>query len=121
VSTSTMLQPRRGEVWQVWFDPSIGAEIRKLRPAVILSLDSVGRLPLKIVVPITDWKPVYAKLSWFVYLGASSRHGLSKDSAADAFQVKSVSISRFVGRLGEVSDAELEEISAAVALCVGAP
>ena len=76
-------QPRRGEIWQVRFDPSIGAEIRKQRPAVVLNPDGTGKLPLRIVVPITDWQPAFANLSWFVFLRASADHGLSKDSGAD--------------------------------------
>jgi mRNA interferase MazF len=118
---ATAPPPRRGEVWQVRFDPSLGAEIRKVRPAVVVSLDGIGRLPLRIVVPITDWKPLFAHLSWFVPLPASDENGLSKDFGADAFQVKSVSESRFVRKLGEVTEAQLDEISAAIALCVGAP
>jgi mRNA-degrading endonuclease toxin of MazEF toxin-antitoxin module len=49
--------PKRGEVWLVQFNPSVGAEIQKVRPAVVLSVDGVGLLPLRIVVPVTDWKP----------------------------------------------------------------
>lgn len=47
--------PKRGEVWNVNFDPSVGAEIRKIRPAVVISSDAVGRLPIKIVVPATEF------------------------------------------------------------------
>ena len=59
--------PSRGQVWDVRFDPSLGAEMRKVRPAVVISEDSIGRLPLRIVVPITDWKAEYAGYPWFVY------------------------------------------------------
>jgi mRNA interferase MazF len=45
---------RRGEVRLINLDPTIGAEIRKTRPAVIVSEDSIGILPLKIVVPVTE-------------------------------------------------------------------
>lgn len=113
--------PKRGEIWQVRFDPSVGAEIQKVRPAIILNSDGIGRLPLKIVVPITDWKPAYATLSWFIFLPTSSENGLLKDSGADAFQVKSVSESRFVRKIGTVNDAQLDEIASAIALCVEAP
>jgi mRNA interferase MazF len=68
---ATASPPKRGEVWIVSFDPSLGAEIRKVRPSVVVSRDRIGRLPLRIVVPITDWKPVYSQLSWFVFLPAS--------------------------------------------------
>jgi mRNA interferase MazF len=118
---STAPTPRRGEIWQVDFDPSVGAEIRKVRPAVVMTLTGIGRLPLQIVVPLTEWKPQYARASWFVHLPASPSNGLSKDSGADAFQVKSLSNGRFVLRLGVVSDPQLDGIASAIALCVGAP
>ena len=111
--------PSRGEVWLVNFDPAMGAEIRKLRPALVVNVDSSGRLPLRIVVPITDWKPQYVSYPWLVELPASSSNGLSKDSGADAFQVKSVSISRFFRCLGKVDDEQIEEVASA--LCVGTP
>ncbi|MGZ3301348.1 MAG: type II toxin-antitoxin system PemK/MazF family toxin, partial [Isosphaeraceae bacterium] len=60
-------------------------------------------------------------LSWFVFLPAASENGLSKDSGADALQVKSVSVTRFAPKLGEVTDAQIDEIAAAIALCVGVP
>lgn len=117
---ATAPRPQRGEIWSVRFDPSVGAEIRKLRPAVVLNLDSIGRLPLRIVVPLTDWQPTFAALPWFVPVPASTGTGLAKDSGADAFHVKSVSETRFVRRIGSVSSAQLDEIAAAIALCVGA-
>ncbi|MCH7751082.1 MAG: type II toxin-antitoxin system PemK/MazF family toxin [Planctomycetes bacterium] len=114
-------RPQRGEIWSVRFDPSIGAEVRKLRPAVVMNLDAIGRLPLRIVVPVTDWQATFQRLPWFTQIPASPASGLVKDSGADAFQVKSLSETRFVRRLGMVSDDQLEEIAEAIALCVGAP
>lgn len=118
---ATVPAPKRGDVWLIDFDPAVGAEIRKVRPAVVISLDRVGRLPLRLVVPITDWKQQYAGYPWFVELPASAANGLAKDSGADAFQTKSVALSRFVDRLGEVTPAQLDEIAEAIALCVGVP
>ena len=114
-------EPRRGEVWDIRFDPSVGAEMRKIRPAVVISEDSIGRLPLRIVVPITDWKASYRGYPWFVHLPGDSSRGLSKDSGADAFQVKSVSVNRFEALRGTLTDSQLDDIASAVALCVGAP
>lgn len=113
--------PARGEIWATRFDPSVGAEIRKVRPAVVVSLAAIGRLPLRMVVPITDWKPQYAGFPWFVHIPASPGNGLSKDSGADAFQVKSVSETRFVRRLGVLTSVQLDDVASAIALCVGAP
>lgn len=113
--------PRRGEVWLVDFDPAIGAEIQKLRPAVVISMDSIGRLPLRIVVPVTDWKPLYVSFPWFAELPAVTSNGLTKDSGADYFQTKSVSETRFVRQLGVVTAFQLDEIALAIGLCVGVP
>jgi mRNA interferase MazF len=114
-------RPRRGEIWTVRFDPSVGAEIRKLRPAVVVSADTIGRLPLRIVVPITDWQAAFGSLPWFVHLPLSPTNGLTGDSGADAFQVKSVSENRFIRLVGVVTSSQVDAIAAAVALCVGAP
>ena len=113
--------PVRGEVWQVRFDPAEGDEIKKVRTAVVISENAVGRLRLKIVVPITEWKPRYASYPWFVQLAPTPTNGLAKDSGADAFQVKSVSETRFLDRLGELTPGQLDDIANAIATCVGAP
>jgi mRNA interferase MazF len=118
---STAPTPNRGEIWLVDFDPSVGAEIRKVRPAVVVNVVGIGRLPLHIVVPLTDWKPHFAKASWLVPIPAAPTNGLSKDSAADAFQVKSISVARFLRCLGAVTSGQLDDIASAIALCVGAP
>ena len=47
---ATAPAPKRGEVWLVDFDPAVGAEIHKLRPALVVSVDTIGRLPLRLVV-----------------------------------------------------------------------
>lgn len=116
-----MTTPNRGEVWRIRFDPAEGDEIKKIRTAVVISEDAVGRLRLKIVVPITEWKPRYASYPWFVHLPPTPGNGLTKDSGADAFQVKSVSETRFLDRLGELTANELDEIANAIAVCVGVP
>src|SRR5437667_9325331 len=114
-----MGRARRGEVWGVEFRPAVGAEIQKIRPAVVMNVLEVGRLPLCIVVPVTEWKPVFAQFSWFVHLPPTLQNGLLKESGADAFQVKSVSESRFVRKLGQITAEQVEQVAAAIALCVG--
>src|SRR5207237_2202528 len=116
----TMAAPARGEIWLIDFEPAVGAEMRKLRPALVISLDSLGKLPLRMVVPITDWKPQYSGYPWFVSLPADKINGLDKDSGADAFQTKSISLRRFNRRLGTVTLVQVESVASAVALCVGA-
>jgi len=60
--------PNRGEIWWIRFDPTQGAEIGKTRPATVVSVPSVGRLPLRIVVPITEWNPRWVTVPWLVFL-----------------------------------------------------
>jgi len=116
--TNSGPSPQRGEVWIVNFDPTVGSEIRKTRPAVVVSSDAVGRLPVKLVVPLTDWKPHYAGNIWRVRLSPNKGNGLTKESAADALQVRSVSVRRFRQRIGRLSATQMEEIAAAVAAVV---
>jgi len=94
---------KQGEVWLINLDPTIGAEIKKIRPAIIVSDDSLGKLPLKVIVPVTDWKERYDIAPWMIKIEPNSRNGLTKESSADCFQVRSVSQERFVKKLGEIS------------------
>ena len=107
---------RRGDVWLINLDPTVGSEIRKTRPAVIVNDDAIGTLPLKVIVPITEWKPRYAVAPWLVRLDPDPENGLDKPSAADAFQVRSVSQTRFVRQLGKVSAQAIQDITQALAL-----
>jgi mRNA interferase MazF len=72
------------------------------------------------VVPVTAWNASYTTIPWLVLLEPTAHNGLTKKPAADCFQVKSVSLSRFVTKLGDLRADTVEEISAAIALCVGA-
>jgi mRNA interferase MazF len=107
---------RRGEIWLLNLDPTVGAEIQKTRPAVIVSDDAIGLLPLKVIVPVTDWKDRYAVAPWMVRLDPDSENGLSKPSAADSFQVRSLAQQRFIRRLGRISDHQLHQIESALAV-----
>ncbi|MBE9124571.1 type II toxin-antitoxin system PemK/MazF family toxin [Tychonema sp. LEGE 07199] len=107
---------RKGEIWLVALDPTVGAEIGKTRPAVIVSDETVGILLLEVIVPITDWKERYAQRNWMVRLEPSSENGLIKVSAADCYQVRSVSQQRFVRQLGTVSETIIEEVAEALTI-----
>jgi mRNA interferase MazF len=63
-----MIDPQRGEVWLATLDPTRGAEIGKTRPVVILNGPNVGRLPLRVVAPVTDWTPSYVGYPWMTLL-----------------------------------------------------
>ena len=99
-------------------DPTIGAEIQKIRPVVIVSSDAVGVLPLRVIVPLTDWKERYASAPWMVQIRPSAENGVSKDSAADTFQIQPVSTARLVRKVGVLGNADLDLIVMAIGLVV---
>jgi len=107
---------RKGEIWLVRLDPTVGDEIGKTRPVGVVSDDEVGILRLKVIVPITAWNDLFSPLDWMVRLEPSSENGLAKVSAADAFQVRSVSQQRFVRQLGTLSETIMEEIAEALTI-----
>jgi mRNA interferase MazF len=110
----------KGEVWLINLDPTLGAEIQKTRPSVIVNEDAMGILPLRVIVPLTDWKERYEIGPWLVRIDPDRSNGLSKPSAADTFQIRSVAQVRFVKRLGKVSNSHLEAILKAIQTVIGA-
>jgi len=114
------MNPQRGEIWQIVLEPTVGDEIAKTRPCVVLSGPLVGRLALRIIVPITDWKPAYAGYVWMTRLAPNSDNGLTKLSAADAFQVRSLSLIRFQNYLGFLAQERIDRIEQAITICIRA-
>ncbi len=115
---TTDISPKRGEVWLVNFDPTVGSEIRKVRPAVVISSDTIGKLPIKLIAPITDWKPYFASNIWHVKIDPDSSNGLAKTSAVDALQLRGVDRQRLIRKLGQLSAIAMEEITIAIAAVI---
>ena len=116
----TMPNPERGEIWLVDFNPSAGAEIQKQRPALVVSSSAVGCLPLRIVVPFTSWQPRYEDFPWMTKVSPSKENGIHNDSAADCFQVKSVSTTRFIRLIGHLAPHLLDNIVDTIAVVINA-
>jgi mRNA interferase MazF len=81
-------KPKRGEIWLVNLDPTIGAEIKKKRPAVVISSDSMGILPIKLIAPLTGWDNRYVNNLWHIKIQPDKGNGLQKTSAVDVLQVR---------------------------------
>jgi len=105
---------KQGEIWLIDLDPTKGAEIQKKRPAIIINDDKLGKLPLKIIVPITDWKDRYSIAPWMVKVNANSQNGLRKTSAVDCFQIRSLSQERLIKKLGSINTHTISEIKEAL-------
>lgn len=109
----------KGEVWIVECDPSVGEEFRKERRAVIVSEDWAHSQKLRIAVPLTGWKDHLARWPWMVRLMPSPGNGITKIVAANALQVKCFSTERFVQKVGVLSEQDLVDVMAAVAMVMG--
>jgi len=110
---------KQGEVWQIGLDPTVGAEISKSRPALIINVDALGKLPLKIIAPITDWKDHYSNYPWMVKVVPTANNCLSKISAVDCFQLRSVSVSRFSKKIGYVEPEIIAQVQESVVKLIG--
>lgn len=112
------MKARRCEIWTVNLDPTLGAEIRKIRPVVVVNSDSIGVLPIRLVAPITEWKDYFSHNLWHVKLVPDSINGLDKTSAVDTLQLRGVDIQRFVQRIGKVSPTVMKSVTAAIAAVI---
>jgi mRNA interferase MazF len=111
---------RQGEIWEVNLSPTVGAEIKKKRPAVIINDDAIGILPLKVIVPVTAWKERYEGAVWMVKIEPDSENNLKKLSAIDTFQIRSISTKRLIRKIGSVSSRVLHEAKTSVKAVIDA-
>lgn len=110
--------PKRGEVYLVNFDPTVGAEIRKTRPALILQNDIANRhSPITIVAAITSQfeEPLYPTE---VFL-AAGEGGMKVDSVALLNQIRSVDKKRLVKALGSLRPATMRRVDRALNVSLG--
>lgn len=115
---TTTPDPKRGEIWLVNLDPTLGAEIQKTRPAVVVSSDVLRRLPLRLVAPITGWHQGFSNSFAHLKLSPTTSNGLKKESAVDTLQLRGVDTQRFSKQIGTVSPVEMEHIAAMIATVV---
>jgi len=111
---------KQGEIWEINLSPTVGAEIKKKRPAVIINDDAIGILPLKVIVPITAWKDRYDGAIWMVRIEPDNQNTLSKLSAIDTFQIRSISTKRLLRKIGSVSPNVLDQVKTAVKAVIDA-
>ena len=110
--------PKRGEVYLVNFDPVIGAEIRKTRPALILQNDIANRhSPLTIVSAITSQfeEPLYPTE---VFLRAGEG-GTTRDSVILLNQIRSIDKRRLVRRRGAIRPESMQRVNRSLQISLG--
>jgi mRNA interferase MazF len=107
------MHPRRGEVWWVAFDPSLGGEIQKTRPAIILSNDAANTaLNRVVVVPLTSQVTK-------VYPGEALVTVNGEQRKAMADQIMTASKQRLKNKLGSLSRTDMAALENAVLLQIG--
>ena len=117
--TGTVTTPRRGEIYVVNFEPTVGAEIKKIRPAVIIQNDIANRWsPITIVAAITSKFDDGRKYPTQVAVQAPEG-GLRVDSVILLNQIRSVDTRRLVRRLGVLRTGTVRQVDRALLLSLG--
>jgi mRNA interferase MazF len=112
-----MTYPRRGEIYLVAFDPTVGHEIQKTRPAVIIQNNVSNQYsPISIVAAISSQfgDPPHPR-----EVVIRTKSGLSKPSAVILNQIRSVDRKRLIKRLGVVDAATMRKVDEALTISLG--
>jgi len=112
------ITPKRGEIYLVNFDPTVGAEIRKTRPALVIQNDIANRYsPLTVVCAITSQHD--EELYPTEVLIPASEGGIRAGSVVLANQIRSVDKQRLVKRLGSLKPETMQRVDRALELSLG--
>ena len=106
---------KRGEVWWVTFDPALGSEIQKTRPAIIISNDSANRnLKRVVVVPLTtNTSRVFPGEARVSVAGEFCKAMSDQLMAADKLRLKE--------KLATLSKSDMLEVEQAICVHLGLP
>src|SRR5262245_60370991 len=115
---TTIIRPKRGEIYLVNFDPTIGAEIQKTRPALVIQNDIANRYsPITIVAAISSqFDESLYPTEIFIQ---PPEGGLSIPSVVLLNQIRSIDKRRLVRRLGVLAPTTIERVNRAILISLG--
>lgn len=111
-----MKQIKRGEIWYINLDPTVGDEASKQRPCLIIQND-LGNLYSKKTIVVPFLKP--NKYPFIVIVKASKTNNLDRDRGLDLSHIRSVSQTRIVNKLGVIEPKYWVKIKKAVLIQLG--
>ncbi len=118
---------KRGEIW--WVDPdfapdgpdkTIGGEIKKERPVVVISSDAFEDQSVRIVVPFTSWQDRFAGIDFHYRVDADEINRLDNDSSLNILQTRCLSTLRFEGYIGRLTQEQMRDITNLLGLIIEA-
>lgn len=113
-----LASPRRGEVYLVNFDPTVGSEIRKTRPALVVQNDVANEhSPITIVAAVTS--RFDEKLYPTEVLIGTGEAGMKQESVVLMNQIRSIDRQRLVKRIGKVNALTMKRVNAAIKISFG--
>jgi mRNA interferase MazF len=116
--TRSLTRPKRGDVYLVSFDPTVGSEIKKTRPALVIQNDIGNKhSPLTIVAAITSKADSHSyPTEVFVQ---PPEGGLREPSLVLLNQVRTIDKQRLIAHLGRLSPARMKLIDRALSISIG--
>jgi len=114
----TLTYPRRGEIYLVRFDPTVGAELKKTRPALVIQNDIGNKAAATTIVAAITSK-FGPELYPVEVLIKGPEGGLETDSVVRLDQIRTVDKARLVRRMGRINPATMQDVDQAMAISLG--
>ena len=109
--------PKRGDIFIADLDPSLGREIRKKRPVLVISNNNLNEtLPTVVIIPFSSIIPSFVGPD--VAICTPSKTGLDKQSALLTSQMRSIDKDRFVKKIGKLTEDKLLEVEGALTIAL---
>jgi len=111
---------KQGEIWDINLANNLTATSRGKCPVIIINDDTIGIIPSRVIVPVTDWQNKFEDAIWLIRVEPNAENNLSRTSAVDALQLHTIPISRFIRKIGMLSAIELQKVKNAVKAIINA-